>query len=145
MQQRLTFITLGVDDLEAMTKFYCNQFGWTPMMANEGIAMFRLNGIVLSLYSAKELAEDITITDDGAGFKRMTMAINFSSEEEVNAAFIELAAQGVRVVKAPAKVFWGGYSGYVADIENNYWELAHNPFLAMDMEGNVIDANEEEQ
>lgn len=137
MKQRLSFLTIGVNDLELMKNFYIEKFGWQPMKDSDGIVFFKLNGFILGLYRANELAEDIGIQQDGGGFKRMTMAINFSSEKEINDVFAELKQKGVRIVKPPAKVFWGGYSGYVADVENNYWEFAYNPFLSMDENGNV--------
>ena len=51
--------------------------------------------------------------------------------------FVELSAKNVTVIKSPEKAFWGGYSGYVADPENNYWEIAFNPFIEMDEAGNI--------
>jgi predicted lactoylglutathione lyase len=137
MQQRLSFLTIGVNDLEAMKNFYIEKFGWQPMKDSDGIVFFKLNGFILGLYPAKELAEDIGIAQDGSGFKRITTAINFSSEKEVDDVFTDLSQKGVHIVKPPSKVFWGGYSGYIADIENNYWEFAYNPFMAMDEDGNV--------
>jgi hypothetical protein len=32
----------------------------------------------------------------------------------------------------------GGYSSYIADPDDNLWEIAWNPFLPMDEEGNGI-------
>jgi uncharacterized protein len=137
MEQRLNFITLGVKDLQTMRSFYIEKFGWKPMQDDEGIVFFRLNGMVLALYPEDELAEDIGIFDSGAGFKRFSISVNFDSEKEVDEAFQKLISNGVRPVRLPEKVFWGGYRGYIADPENNYWELAYNPFLALDGDGNV--------
>ena len=143
MDQRLNFITLGVNDLVLMRDFYVEKFGWTPMQDNDGIVFFRLNGIVLALYPWNELAEDIGIAGHGSGFKRFSMSINFNSADEVDQAFGQLVDNGVQAVRAPEKVFWGGYRGYIADPEGNYWELAHNPFLALDDEGNVAPPDNE--
>jgi uncharacterized protein len=139
MQQKINFLTLGVKDLDAMKAFYQYTFGWTLFSVNEGIAFFRLNGFIFSLYPEKALADDIGIEQDGTGFKRMTLAINFASEAEVEAAFLDLTSKGAVPIKAPQKVFWGGYSAYVADPENNYWELAHNPFIALDEHGHIAE------
>jgi catechol 2,3-dioxygenase-like lactoylglutathione lyase family enzyme len=138
MNQRISFITIGVDDLQMMTRFYTEKFGWTPLKEMEGISFFLLNGLILGLFPAKELAEDIGIEAGGSGFKRFTLAINFTSEEAVNNSFAELKARGVDIVKPPQKVFWGGYSGYIKDPEDNYWELAFNPFAELDDKNNVI-------
>lgn len=137
MKQQLHFVTLGVNDLSAMTKFYIDCFGWQTMGENPGITFFKMNGSILGLYEVNELAEDIGIEQDGSGFKRITTAICFNSEAEVDAAFSELRSNGVKVIKEPQKVFWGGYSGYVSDPENNFWELAFNPFLVIAENGSV--------
>ncbi|EJF08625.1 VOC family protein [Pontibacter sp. BAB1700] len=61
-----------------------------------------------------------------------------SSEKEVDDLVAELAGKGVRVLKQPEKVFWGGYSSYIADPDDNLWEIAYNPFMKMDEKGNVL-------
>lgn len=137
MKQRITFFTIGVSDLDAMKNFYKEKFGWKTMKDSDGIVFFKLNGFIFGLYPKDELAEDIGVKSDGKGFKQFSMAINLNSETEVDKLFEDFKTKGVKIIKAPEKVFWGGYRGYVADIENNYWEFAYNPFLKLDNEGNV--------
>ncbi len=137
MDQRLTFITLGVKELRVMKDFYQNKFGWDVHKETEGIAFFRLNGIILALYPVDDLAADANIPLSGEGWKRFSFSINFRSEAEVDQRIEELKSKGVKIIKAPQKVFWGGYSAYVEDAEFNLWELAFNPFLEMDEDGNV--------
>lgn len=137
MDQRLTFITLGVNDLDKAKEFYVNVFGWKPMKDDQGIVFFKLNGMILSLFPNNELAKDAGVLNDGQGFKRMTLAINFNSDSEVDGAFQEAIGKGAKTLVQPEKVFWGGYRGYLADLDDNIWELAHNPFLEMDEQGNV--------
>lgn len=137
MKQRISFFTIGVSNLEAMRDFYKEKFGWETMKDENGIVFFKLNGFIFGLYPKHELAEDIGVKDDGAGFKQFSIAINLNSEKEIDDLFAYFKQKGVKIIKAPEKVFWGGYRGYVADIENNYWEFAYNPFLKLDEEGNV--------
>lgn len=133
MKQTLTLLILGVHDFAAMKSWYKEKFGWTPYQENENIAFFKLSGgTVLALFPADELAEDIGIPQDGHGFKRITLAINFRSEKEVDEAADEMRKKGVKIVLQPERVFWGGYRGYIADPEDNYWELAYNPQLLPD-------------
>lgn len=136
--QRLSLLTIGVRNLELMKNFYINQFGWTLMLEQGDIAFFKLNGFLLSLYPASELAKDIGIPNENGNFKQITTALLLPSENEVNALFAELTSRNVTVIKSPEKAFWGGYSGYVADPENNYWEIAYNPFIEMDDNFNII-------
>jgi uncharacterized glyoxalase superfamily protein PhnB len=37
----------------------------------------------------------------------------------------------------PRDTFWGGYDAYFADPDGHLWEVAWNPYWAMDEEGNV--------
>ncbi len=137
MQPRLSFITLGVTDLDKSKAFYNDVLGWTPFQDNGGIIMYKLNGMVLSLFPQHELAEDAQVTNDGKG-SRFTLAQCMGSPEEVDAFFAHLKKHGVTITKMPEKVFWGGYSGYFADPDGHLWEIAHNPFLEMDADGNVL-------
>ena len=139
MEQRLTIITLGVSNLEKSTRFYETKFGWKKSKdSNAHISFFNLNGILLSLYEKKELAKDAQVNPEGKGFKQFTLACNTRSKEEVNQLITELKAMGVEIAKEPQKTDWGGYSGYVSDLDGNLWEIAFNPYLALDESGNAI-------
>lgn len=140
MEQRITFFTLGVDNLARMSQWYQDVFGWTPLKNEEGVCFFKVGGSILGLYPSADLAEDIGIQQDGSGFKRVALAINLRSEKEVDAAIENLRAKGARIIRDPENVFWGGYRGYIADPEDNYWEIVYNPFLELDEYGNVIPA-----
>ncbi|MBS1569063.1 MAG: VOC family protein [Bacteroidetes bacterium] len=137
MQARLSFVTLGVADLERAKRFYNEVLGWEPMHDAGGVVMYKLNGLVLSLFPQHELADDAQVENDGKG-SRFTLAQCLRSTEEVDAFFARLRKHGVTITKDPVKVFWGGYSGYFADPDGHLWEIAHNPFLRMDAEGNVL-------
>ncbi|WKZ58246.1 MAG: VOC family protein [Cyclobacteriaceae bacterium] len=139
MEQRLTLITLGVADVNRATEFYEQKFGWKKAASsNDDITFFMLNGMMLSLFNRDSLAEDAAVSPAGTGFKGFTLAWNARSEAEVDAIVSDLKSNGVTVVKEPQHVFWGGYSGYVADVDGNLWEIAFNPFLPMDEHGNVV-------
>jgi uncharacterized glyoxalase superfamily protein PhnB len=130
MEQRITFFTLGVNDLQVSTGFYETNFGWKrSAMSTENIVFFHLNGIHLSLYNRKALAEDATVDEAGSGFKGFTLAHNVGSEKEVDELIEDLRNKGVKIVKEPQKVFWGGYSSYISDPDGNLWEIAFNPYL----------------
>jgi hypothetical protein len=130
MEQRITFFTLGVNDLQVSADFYENTLGWKRSpMSTENIVFFELNGIHLSLYNREALAEDATVEPVGSGFKGFTMAHNVGSEKAVDDLINDLRNKGVTIVKEPQKVFWGGYSSYIADPDGNLWEIAFNPFL----------------
>ena len=139
MESRMTMIGLGVKDLQIATKFYEDVFGWKKVPpSNDDITFIQLNGILLSLYPRDKLAEDATVDPFGQGFKGFSLAYNTRSREEVDDLIADLESKGAKIVKRPQEVFWGGYSSYVADPDDNLWEIAYNPYLEMDEKGNVI-------
>lgn len=138
MEQRFSIITLGVSDLKKSADFYENKFGWKHIGAdNSNIIFYQLNGIHLSLYPRNKLAEDAVVDSIGNGFKSLTITYLARSEKEVDGIIKKLREKGVKIVKEPQKVFWGGYSSYVSDPDGNLWEIAYNPFLIIDEKGNI--------
>lgn len=134
--QRITLVTLGVADLVRARAFY-ESWGWTPARALEGVIFFQMNGAVLALFGLHDLAEDQGRADASLGTGAMTLAQNFRTEAEVDAAFASALAAGAVSLKAPQKVFWGGYSGYFADPDGHVWELAMNPFWPLAEDGSL--------
>ncbi|MDX1458009.1 MAG: VOC family protein [Marinobacter sp.] len=128
MNPRMSMITLGVSDLERSIRFYRDGLGLPQLESPPSVAFFPLNGTWLGLYGREALAEDVGISDDGGGFRGVTIAHNLHSEAEVDKLMDEAVAAGATLVKKPQKVFWGGYSGYFADPDGHLWEVAHNPF-----------------
>jgi catechol 2,3-dioxygenase-like lactoylglutathione lyase family enzyme len=57
MEQRLSIITIGTDDLHAMRNFYVQTFGWQPVAENKEIIFFKLNGFLFGLCGRTQLAE----------------------------------------------------------------------------------------
>jgi len=44
----------------------------------------------------------------------------------------EAIEAGGKLARQGEKVFWGGYSSYIADPDGFLWEIAFNPFLKND-------------
>lgn len=137
MKQHMHIVTLGVQDLETSKKFYSETLGWKISRPQEGIVFFQAGGIVLALYPRDELAADAMVSPDGSGFSGITLAYNAASEAEVDEIIRDLKAKGVKILKEPQKVFWGGYSAYFADPDDFRWEVAYNPFFAFDENGSL--------
>ena len=138
MEQRLTIVGLGVENLEVSAHFYENILGWKRAdSSTDSIVFIQLNGILLSLYPREKLAEDAEVDAAGSGFKGFSLAYNTRSKEEVDLIFNDLESKGVEIIKNPEEVFWGGYSGYISDPDGNLWEIAWNPFLPLDDDGNT--------
>src|SRR6478735_1865158 len=109
MRQKLTLITLGVEDIRRATDFYEKGLGWKRSSASmEDMILFPLGGIVLGLYPRKLLAEDAGVDDTAAKFSGITLSYNAKSEKEVEEILEEVKKLGASIIKPAQKVFWGG-------------------------------------
>jgi len=136
--QRITLITLGVADLAAARGFYA-ALGWQERQpASDDIAFFQLHGQALGLFPLDALARDQGRPDAALGTGAMTLAQNFSDEAGVDAAYAAALECGATGLKAPEKVFWGGYSGYYSDPDGHVWEVAYNPFWPLQEDGTLV-------
>lgn len=138
MKPAISLITLGVRDVALSATFY-ERLGWRrSSVSEEGVAFFQLGPLVLSLFGRDALLADAgfagTIPGDVPAF---ALAQNVESPDAVLAVLDEAVAAGARLVKPGQKTFWGGFSGYFADLDGYLWEIAHNPFFALDDRGQV--------
>lgn len=138
MNQRLSVITIGADNLAAMRAFYVNKFGWTPVAENKDIIFFQLNGFLFSLYGSKDLFAHAgkPVTEKASG--SITLAYMVNSKEEVLALYASLKEKGVKIIKEPFTPPFGGHFFLLEDIEGNVWEVAYNPFIPLDKNGEVM-------
>jgi uncharacterized protein len=134
MEQRLSLVTLGVDDLKRAVGFY-EKLGWKRANASDDVAFFQLHGMIFALWSWKDLAADAKLPPDGSGFRGMSLAYNARSREDVDAAMSEAERAGATMLKPAEETPWGGYSGYFADLDGHLWEVAHNPAWEISPEG----------
>lgn len=135
--QRVTLVTLGVADLARSRAFYAD-LGWVPHPASQdGVVFYQMHGAVLGLFPLPALAADQGRPEAPLGTGAMTLAQNFATEAEVDAAYQAALKAGATALKRPEAVFWGGYSGYYADPDGHVWEVAMNPFWPLDADGSL--------
>ena len=131
MKPRVSIITLGVRDVARSRAFY-EALGFKASSASqETVTFFDGGGVVLGLYGRTLLAEDATVEDSVPGFSGVALAHNARSEADVDAVLAEAVAAGAKLIKPAGKVFWGGYSGYFADMDGHLWEVAFNPYFKL--------------
>lgn len=137
LDRRISIITLGVENVEVSTAFY-ERLGWSRSSASqESVTFIQLKGTVLGLFSRADLARDANMEDSRPGFSGISLAHNVSSPAGVDAVIKFAVSCGATLIKAPERVFWGGYSGYFADPDGHLWEVAHNPFFPMNGQGHI--------
>jgi catechol 2,3-dioxygenase-like lactoylglutathione lyase family enzyme len=127
MEPRLSFVTLGVSDLERAVRFYAEVLKLPQIATPPEVAFFELGKTWLSLYPRELLAQDAGIPSEGSGFAGFTLAHNVRSAVEADQLLTDVAAAGGRIVKPAKNTDWGGYSGYFADPDGFLWEVAWNP------------------
>ena len=137
MEQRVSIITLGVEDLKRSSEFY-ERLGWRRSMAKaEGIVFFQAGGMALALFPRHELAKDANVNTSGDGFRGVSLAYNTRNRAEVDSALKDAEAAGAKLVKPAQEAFWGGYSGYFSDPDGFLWEVAWNPSFPMAEDGSI--------
>jgi uncharacterized protein len=127
MEPRISFVTLGVQDLERTTRFYADVLRLPRIPTPPEVSFFEMGRTWLALYPRDLLAADAGVPAEGSGFRGFTLAHNVRSAAEVDRLLAEVAAAGGRLVKPGGRADWGGYTGYFADPDGVLWEVAWNP------------------
>lgn len=133
MQPRITFITLGVDDLARAVAFYRDGLGWPTKgivgteFENGAVAFFDLEGVKLALWPRRSLAADCGLPLGPGSATEFSLAHNVGSEADVDALMQAAADAGATIVKTARPTFYGGYAGYFLDPDGHLWEVAFNP------------------
>jgi uncharacterized protein len=127
MEPRISFVTLGVADLERSTRFYADGLGLPQLKSPPGVSFFELGRTWLALYPRDLLAADAGVAPAGSGFARFALAHNVSSAVEADRLLEDAARAGGRITQSARPTSWGGYAGYFADPDGFLWEVAWNP------------------
>lgn len=136
MDQRVSLITLGVEELERAVAFYA-AIGWTPGndWREQDVAFFQCVGMVFALWNREELAADSGASAHPPG--AVTLALNVESPDAVDEVLAQAARAGARVPREGAATSWGGYSGVFHDVDGHAWEVAHNPYWRIGSDGST--------
>jgi catechol 2,3-dioxygenase-like lactoylglutathione lyase family enzyme len=129
MDQRISFITLAVRDLEASRRFYLDGLGWSAEMYVPGDVLMIRTGeqLILSLWVREHFETEVGAIGRGDGVAPFTIAHNVRTEEEVDAVLELARTAGADPVEQAVRRDWGGYTGYFGDPDGYRWEIATNP------------------
>lgn len=127
MNQTINAVTIAVEDINLLRKFYYEVLGWTVLAENKDVIMFKLNQTVLTLCSSDTFTNYTGANPGNLSNKGFYFTINFDSPKQVDDSFKKLIKTNVPIAKMPQQTFWGGYSGFFSDPEGNHWEICYNP------------------
>ena len=127
MEQRVSLITLGVQDMEAEAAFY-ESLGWQRADSPDGVIAFDMLGQTLGLYPLAALAEETGLPAEELGRGAVSLSHNVRQKAEVAELLAAAAAAGAEILKPAQDVFWGGHHGYFRSPDGHLWEVAFNPF-----------------
>lgn len=138
MKPSISFITLGVADLERSLRFYRDGLGLPThgivgqAFETGAVAFFDMaGGMKLALWPQTSLAHEVGMTPAPHSPTAFSLAHNVASRAEVDALMRDAEAAGARIVKPPYDTFYGGYAGWFADPDGHLWEIAWNPQFAV--------------
>jgi uncharacterized glyoxalase superfamily protein PhnB len=90
--------------------------------------MFELdNGGLLCLYERRYLAWDSSVSLQAESATEFSVGYFVNTDKEVNAIMEKAKKAGAKITKPGQKAFWGGYHGYLQDIDGYLLEIGHNP------------------
>ncbi len=134
-EQRVSLITLGVQDIDASAAFY-EALGWQRVDSPDGVIAFDLIAQTLGLYPASGLEDELGL-ERGTLSGRAAASLGYNVREKADVAELLALVEpaGGSILKPAQDVFWGGHHGYFADLDGHIWEVAHNPFSPLRDDG----------
>lgn len=127
MEQRISLVTLGVEDLARARAFY-EAMGWAGAhQPDDEVCFFQVGGVVFGLWTAL----------GGHGAPGIELAHNVRSPEQVQAILEQAGRAGGAIRRQAGRAEWGGTTGAFADPDGYVWEVAHNPGWTLDEAGAV--------
>jgi catechol 2,3-dioxygenase-like lactoylglutathione lyase family enzyme len=136
MEQRVSLVTLGVEDVARSRAFY-EALGWKGSSPDGDVVFFGAGGMVFGLWDRAKLAADSEVSDPG-GWGGVTLAHNVRKRAEVDEIAEQVDAAGGEVLRRPAETFYGGYAFVFTDPDGHPWEVSHNPGWELAEDGSVV-------
>lgn len=125
---RLSYVTLGVDNVRRATAFYVNVLGLELLpSSSDAVSFFDVGGLRLALYGRADLAAAGGVCDNGVATSSIALSHNVDSPDQVGALLHHIQQQsgvfGGRVTRAAHRTSWGSYAGWFTDPDGFLWEV----------------------
>jgi predicted lactoylglutathione lyase len=134
MDQRVSMIMTGAQDVAKLRAFYEGGLGWTTWgPSSEMSVMYKVGHSVIVFlnggYLAQERGEALT---EGS---KTSLAVFVESKEKVDEIYKKALKAGAKETSGVRDRDGGLYTGYFADPEGNSWEVVWSPHMPLDAEG----------
>lgn len=135
MKPRVSFVTLGVADLDRARRFYKDGLGLpasevigAEMGEDMKVVFIKMNqGLILALWPRASLVKESGVKPTTPNPAEFSLAHNVGTKVEVDEVIAEAKAAGATIPVPASDKVWGGYSGYFQDPDGHLWEIAWNP------------------
>jgi catechol 2,3-dioxygenase-like lactoylglutathione lyase family enzyme len=136
---RLSIVTLGARDMNALRSFY-QGLGWPELpIGDDSWTGFHLGGVLLALFPMSDLTDEAAPDSPApSGWSGVTLACTVDTREDVDTAFDAAVAAGATPVATATDRSWGGRSAFIADPEGNRWEITWSPRATFDARGALL-------
>jgi predicted lactoylglutathione lyase len=132
MDQRVSMIMTGAQDIAKLRAFYEQGLGWKPW-GPPGAAMYKVGHSVLVFladgYLAQERGEALS---QGS---KTSLAVFVESKAKVDDLYKRALGAGATQTSGVRDRDGGLYTGYFADPEGNSWEIVWSPHMPLDGDG----------
>ena len=127
----ISYITLGVNDLNCMKDFYSG-LGFTLHAQSQDkdfpYVMYKSGGLILAL-----IPKDLLAKQSRCAIKKsetnnaMSLSLNVMSKDIVEEYLVLAKRLNAQITREGFEPAWGGYCAYFKDPEDNLWEIVWNP------------------
>ncbi len=116
MKPRIGYINIHVSDLDRAVAFYRDVLGFELQFSDASFnyARFDVAGMRFGVASGGDAPRDPKVEV----FTGISISV-----DDVDAAYAEMKAKGVRFTMEPSRQPWGGYMGMFADPDGNIFYL----------------------
>ncbi|MBF0098508.1 MAG: VOC family protein [Magnetococcales bacterium] len=137
MEQRLSLVTLGVQDLTRARAFY-ESLGWKASTAScEQVCFFQTGCMAVALYPMAALLADAGLTEAKPRPGGITLGINVALREDVDRELTVVLVHGATLLQAATDTAWGGRTAYFADPDGHPWEITWAPMFPLGPAGEL--------
>lgn len=134
MDQRVSMIMTGAQDIPKLRAFYEGGLGWTPWgPSSDASVLYKVGHSVLVFLPAAYLAQERG--EALAEGSRTSLAVFVASKAEVDTIFQRALDAGATSTSGVRDRDGGLYTGYFADPEGNSWEVVWSPHMPLGADG----------